>query len=79
MCLGRLGTVTKVWDEGGVPLSLVDTGGAAERACLLGFPDVREGADVLVHMGFVVEVLDPAMAADARRLRSQSETEEEPR
>jgi len=75
MCLGRIGTVTKVWDEDGVPLSLVDVEGAAEQACLLGFPDVREGDDVLVHLGFVVEVLDPAHAADARTLRAAATTE----
>ena len=75
MCLGKLGTVTEVWDEKGVPLSFVAVDGRTERACLLGFPDARVGSDVLVHMGFVVDVLAPAVAEDARRLRTSREGE----
>jgi hydrogenase maturation factor len=69
MCLGTIGVVTEVWTEDGVPLAFVDTPAGTERACLLGFPDVTVGANVLVHVGFVVEVLDPGRAEEARRLR----------
>lgn len=40
------------------------------NACLLYHPGVVEGDDVLVHMGFVVDVLDSQAAAQARELRS---------
>jgi hydrogenase maturation factor len=73
MCLGTVGVVVRVWEEDGVPLALVDTGPRVERACLLAQPDVEEGTDVLVHMGFVVEVLDAGSAAEAIRLRSGAE------
>jgi hydrogenase maturation factor len=71
MCLGKVGVVTKVWDEDGVPLALVDTGATTETVCLLACPGVQEGASVLVHIGFVVEVLDPGTAEEARSLRAE--------
>jgi hydrogenase maturation factor len=70
MCLGKVGVIVQVWDEDGVPLALIDTGAATELACLLAFPDAEVGTDVLAHLGFVVEVLDPGAAEEAIRLRS---------
>jgi hydrogenase maturation factor len=77
MCLGRVGVVMKVWEESGVPLALVDMGSATETACLLASPEIGEGTSVLVHLGFVVEVLDPRSAEDAIRLRAEAMTKEE--
>jgi hydrogenase maturation factor len=70
MCLGSIGRLDRVWDEGGLTMGIVDYGDRQEAACLMYVPDVEVGSDVLVHMGFVLEVLDPARAADARALRS---------
>jgi hydrogenase maturation factor len=77
MCLGRVGVVMKVWEERGVPLALVDVGSTTETACLLASPEVAEGTSVLVHLGFVVEVLDPRSAEDARRLRAEAMSREQ--
>lgn len=71
MCLGVLGTVTRVWDEGGVPMADVDLGDRTQVACLLYQPSVGVGAEVLIHTGFVVDALDPERAADARALRAR--------
>lgn len=70
MCLGSVGRLVRVWDEGGIAMGMVDYGTREEAACLMYLPDVPAGTDVLVHMGFVLEVLDPERAADARALRS---------
>ncbi len=70
MCLGSIGRLERVWDEGGIAMGMVDYGTRMEPACLMYVPDVQPGADVLVHMDFVLEVLDPERAADARALRS---------
>ncbi|HEV2375308.1 MAG TPA: HypC/HybG/HupF family hydrogenase formation chaperone [Streptosporangiaceae bacterium] len=70
MCLGTVGTLTRVWDEGGAPVGEVDTGAAAQQVSLLACPHAEVGASVLVHSGFVLEVLDPGTAREARRLRS---------
>ena len=71
MCLGTLGSVVKRWDEGGVPMAEVLCPDRTVNACLLYHPDTAEGDDVLVHMGFVVDVLDGQTAADARDLREE--------
>jgi len=71
MCLGLIGVVTRAFDEGGVPMADVDTGEGARSACLLYCPDAVVGDDVLMHMGFVMEVLDPERAAESRRLRRE--------
>ena len=70
MCLGSLGKVVRVWDEGGMPMAEVDASGHSLPACLLYHPDVTVGDDVLIHMGFVVDVMDGQTAADARSLRA---------
>lgn len=70
MCLGSIGVVTRTWDAGGVPMASVDVPGRSLDVCLLYHPDCAVGDDVLVHMGFVVEVLDDETAGDARTLRA---------
>jgi hydrogenase expression/formation protein HypC len=69
MCLGQIGSVLRTWEEAGLVMADVDFGGRQEPVCLAYVPDAAPGADVLVHMGFALEVLDPEIAADARSLR----------
>ena len=71
MCLGLIGVVTRTFDEDGVPMADVDTGDGDRSVCLLYCPEAAVGDDVLMHMGFVMEVLDPARAAESRELRRQ--------
>jgi hydrogenase maturation factor len=77
MCLGTVGTVVDVWIEAGVPMARIGTPSGVETACLLAAPEVRAGAGVLVHMGFVVEVLGPGAAEDALELRTAAPDQEE--
>lgn len=68
MCLGIPGRVVKVLDGNAGMLALVDVLGA-ERPVNLGMledPAVEPGQWVLLHMGFVVEVIDEAKAREAR-------------
>jgi hydrogenase maturation factor len=61
MCLGTIGVITAVRDEDGVPMALVATGtGEKLSACLLTCPEARPGAAVLVHSGYVLQILDDA-------------------
>ena len=69
MCIGIIGTLQETWLDGGVPMGRVRTADADEIACLLYAPDTAIGSSVLVHLGFVTEVLDPRRAADATELR----------
>ena len=69
MCLGTLGRIGRVWDEGGVPMAAVDAAVGEVAACLLYHPDAVVGDHVLVHMGFVLEVLDADRASEAAAIR----------
>ena len=69
MCLGIVGRISSIWDEGGLPMGRI-SGQSEERAvCLAYHPDVTIGTPVLAHMGFVLEVLDDERLAAAETLR----------
>lgn len=59
MCLGTVGVIVALRDEGGVPMAVVDTGLAGPvPACLLTCPEAGTGETVLVHAGYVLQILD---------------------
>jgi hydrogenase expression/formation protein HypC len=67
MCLGIPGRVVEVLPGNAGMLALVDVLGA-QRPVNLGMLedlDVEPGEWVLIHMGFAVERVDPARAAEA--------------
>jgi hydrogenase maturation factor len=67
MCLGVITELVEAWEEQeGVRLGRLEDGSVVT----LGFvPKAEAGAQLLVHLGIPVEVLDPATAAEARSLR----------
>lgn len=67
MCLGSVGTVDRIWDEGGVPMGWVSGVGV----CLLYTPEAKVGDRLLTHMGFAVEILDDVRAEIAIEMRSE--------
>jgi len=67
MCLGIPGKVVEVMDGNGGMLAVVDVMGA-QRPINLGMlddMDVTPGEWVLIHMGFALERIDEATAAEA--------------
>ena len=71
MCLGVIGIVSRVLDLGGMAGAVVDLGHRTVEAPVVAADRPRVGDHVLVHTGYVVEVLDPSDAAEmleARRL-----------
>ena len=73
MCLATLGCVLRVEDGDRGPVALVATDGGTHEASLLLHPDARPGDHVLVHTGYVVEVVPTDLATDAARLRGRTE------
>lgn len=66
MCLGTVGVITAIRDEEGVPMALVDAGPAGTvAACLLTCPEAGSGAIVLVHSGYVLQILEIDDAKDS--------------
>lgn len=61
MCMGLTGVVAGISDDDGIPMALVDTGAAGVvQACLITCPDARVGDTVIVHSGYVLQILDVA-------------------
>ena len=60
MCLGTIGVVTRIADDDGIPLAVVRPEAAgAVPACLLTCPEAAVGDTVLVHSGYVLQILGP--------------------
>jgi hydrogenase maturation factor len=57
VCLGTVGVITAVRDEDGVPMALVDTDQGTVSACLLTCPEAGVGRTVLIHCGYVLQIL----------------------
>jgi hydrogenase maturation factor len=58
VCLGTTGLVTQVRDDDGIPMALVAAGPGTIRACLLTCPEAAVGDTVLVHSGYVLQILE---------------------
>jgi hydrogenase maturation factor len=59
MCLGTTGVVTAVGDDDGVPMARVQAGPAGQiEACLIACPEAKPGDTVLIHSGYVLQILD---------------------
>jgi len=72
VCMGEIGVLADTWVDGGVPMGRVVTENREEEVCLLYAEGADAGDHVVVHMGFVTDVLDPAQADDARALRARA-------
>lgn len=58
VCLGTVGVITAVRNEDGVPMAIVDAAQEAVSACLITCPDASVGQTVLVHCGYVLQILN---------------------
>jgi hydrogenase maturation factor len=59
MCLGTTGLVTQIYDDDGVPMAFIDAGTAGViPACLLTCQEAVSGDTVLVHSGYVLQIVD---------------------
>jgi len=65
MCLAIPGKVVEVFEDRGLRMGRVDSGGTVKKACLEQLPEAGVGDYVLVHVGFALTRLD---ADEADRL-----------
>ena len=66
MCLGTIVGLDEAWDDDGTRVGRLADGSVVSLAFV---PEARPGAQLLVHLGIPVEVLDPRSAAEAVELR----------
>lgn len=64
MCLGVPGKIIEIYEKGGLQMCKVDFGGAFREACLAYVPEAKVGDYALVHVGFVLNLLDEAEAME---------------
>ena len=69
MCLGAIVELVDTWEEDGARVGRLADGSVVTLAVV---PEAGVGAHLLVHLGIPVEVLDPAIAADALSLRERA-------
>ena len=69
MCIGSIAVLDEVWEEEGVPVGRLADGCVVSLSFV---PQARPGADLLLHLGIPVEVLDPDTARDAVELRERA-------
>jgi len=80
MCLAIPGRVAETWRENEILMGKVEFSGVTRRVCLEHVPDVKIDEYVLVHVGFALQKIDAAEAAQVfeilRELKQLSELEE---
>ncbi|MGZ5291718.1 MAG: HypC/HybG/HupF family hydrogenase formation chaperone [Actinomycetota bacterium] len=71
MCLGVPGKVVDIFRQDGIRMGTVDFGGITRSACLEYAPEVDLGNYVVIHVGFVISVVDEREAARSYELLAE--------
>jgi hydrogenase expression/formation protein HypC len=62
MCLAVPGKIIEIYESGGLKMAKIDYGGVVREACLAYVPEALVGEYAIVHVGFVLNILDEAEA-----------------
>jgi hydrogenase expression/formation protein HypC len=68
MCLGIPGRITEIYELNGLQMGKVDFGGIVKEACLAYVPEAKIGDYGLVHVGFVLNLIDEQEAHETLAL-----------
>jgi len=68
MCLGIPGKVTKIYEQDGTRMAVVDFDGVEQAVCIATTPEVEPGQYVLVHAGFALNILSDIEAEETLNL-----------
>lgn len=71
MCLGAIGIVAEVGGSAELPYAVVDFGDRKSEVGIMTTEELRAGAAVLVHSGFILDVLDPERASELLATRAR--------
>ncbi len=58
MCLGVPGKILEIYAKDGLQMAKMDFGGVYREACLAYVPEAQVGDYALVHVGFVLNLID---------------------
>ena len=68
MCLGIPGKITKIYEKDSLTMGIVDFGGISREVCLTYVPEAQVGQYALVHVGFVISLMDEEEAHETLKL-----------
>jgi hydrogenase expression/formation protein HypC len=68
MCLGVPGKIIEIYERNGLAMGKLDFGGVYREACLAYVPEAQVGDYGLVHVGFVLNLLDETEAQETLKL-----------
>jgi hydrogenase expression/formation protein HypC len=68
MCLAVPGKVIEIYESNGLPMGKIDFGGVTREACLAYTPEAKVGDYAIIHVGFVLNLVDEAEALETLRL-----------
>jgi hydrogenase expression/formation protein HypC len=78
MCLGVPGKITKIYQNEGMRMGVVDFGGVDREACLDFVPQAEVGDYVVIHVGFAISQLSETEAFETlKTLREMDRLSEE--
>jgi hydrogenase expression/formation protein HypC len=68
MCLAVPGKITDIYESNGLPMGTIDFGGVKREACLAYVPEAKVGDYAIIHVGFVLNLVDEAEALETLHL-----------
>ncbi len=68
MCLGIPGKITKIYEQNGTSMAVVDFDGVEQAVCIATTPEVEVGQYVLVNAGFALNVLSDIEAEETLKI-----------
>ena len=72
MCVAVPGRIIDIVDGDDGPIARVDVDGVIREASTALIPDLKVGDYTLVHMGYALERIDPAHAAETLHLLAEA-------
>ena len=68
MCLAVPGKIIEIYESNGLPMGKIDFGGVKREACLSYVPEAKVGEYAIIHVGFVLNLVDEEEALETLRL-----------
>lgn len=68
MCLAVPGKIIEIYEANNLQMGKIDFGGVTREACLAYVPEAKVGDYAIIHVGFVLNLIDEAEALETLRL-----------
>lgn len=73
MCLAVPGKIVEIYEKDGLLMSRIDFGGVTREACLAYTPEAKVGDYAIIHVGFVLNLVDEAEAQETLAMLKEIE------